>query len=152
MGIVTREAVQLLKLLSGDIRSLRRFSGCLNPVGRLRPKFVYRNWGWSEEEFLSAFRKFALCMAASEDKINRTMRFFVDGMGWKPSPIAEHPILLTKSFEKRIVPRASVLQFLLSKSYCPHVLEIIHREACELKLVHTPALEDLNKLAQPQQH
>ncbi|PKI65072.1 hypothetical protein CRG98_014541 [Punica granatum] len=76
---------------------------------------VYQNWGWSEEEFLSAFRKFPLCMLSSEDKINRIMSLFVDRMGWKPSLIANNPILLTKSFEKRILPRASVLQFLLSE-------------------------------------
>ncbi|XP_031400357.1 uncharacterized protein LOC116210586 [Punica granatum] len=32
---------------------------------------VYRKWGWSDKEFLSAFRKFPLCMAASEVKINQ---------------------------------------------------------------------------------
>ncbi|PKI65073.1 uncharacterized protein LOC116195366 [Punica granatum] len=80
--------------------------------GKLR---VYRNWGWSEEECLSAFRKSPQCMMASEDKINRVMSFFVDRMGWKPSLIAEHPILLTYSFEKRIIPRAAVLQLLLSE-------------------------------------
>ncbi|OWM71228.1 hypothetical protein CDL15_Pgr011355 [Punica granatum] len=75
---------------------------------------VYRNWGWSEEECLSAFRKFPQCMIASEDKINWVMSFFVDRMGWKPSLIAERPVLLAHSFEKRIIPRAAVLQFLLS--------------------------------------
>ncbi|OWM71223.1 hypothetical protein CDL15_Pgr011350 [Punica granatum] len=54
---------------------------------------LYWNWGWSEEEFLSAFRKYPLCIGLSKDKINRAMGSFMDRMGWKPSLAAERPVL-----------------------------------------------------------
>lgn len=76
---------------------------------------AYENWGWSKEELVSAFRKFPLCMAISEDKMNRAMSFFVHNLEWKPSLIAKHPILLSHSLEKRTIPRTAVLKFLLSK-------------------------------------
>ncbi|KAK4744546.1 hypothetical protein SAY87_010858 [Trapa incisa] len=76
---------------------------------------LYEKWGWSNEELISAFKKYPLCMAISEDKINRAMSFFIHEMDWKPSMIAKHPILLSHSLEKRIIPRAAVLKFLLSK-------------------------------------
>ncbi|OWM71224.1 uncharacterized protein LOC116192497 [Punica granatum] len=76
---------------------------------------IFRDWGWSEKELVSAFKKYPLCMANSEDKINRAMSFYVNSLGCKPSLIAKYPALLSHSLEKRIIPRAAVLDFLLSK-------------------------------------
>ncbi|AES64216.2 uncharacterized protein [Medicago truncatula] len=76
---------------------------------------VYKKWGWSEESFVSAFLKYPWCMLASVNKIEATMNFFVDHMGWNPIVLAKHPILLLLSLEKRVIPRAFVLKFLESK-------------------------------------
>ncbi|XP_031407441.1 uncharacterized protein LOC116215733 [Punica granatum] len=115
-----REAMRVLKEMGLDPKK-STFQHALMAVLRMSKSSweskarLYRNWGWSEAELLSAFRKYPLCMAVSEDKINRVMSFFVDRMGWRPSLIAEHPILLTQSLEKKTIPRALVLQFLHSK-------------------------------------
>ncbi|XP_044498379.1 uncharacterized protein LOC123220311 [Mangifera indica] len=76
---------------------------------------VYKRWGWSEEEIFTAFRKHPWFMITSEKKIMAVMDIFVNKMGWEPSAIAEQPILFSVSLEKRIIPRASVLQYLLIK-------------------------------------
>ncbi|XP_050230234.1 transcription termination factor MTERF6, chloroplastic/mitochondrial-like [Mercurialis annua] len=76
---------------------------------------TYKKWGWSEEEILVAFGKHPLCMAASEKKITRMMDFYVNHMGWSSSAIANYPLLIALSLEKRVEPRCSVIQVLQSK-------------------------------------
>ena len=76
---------------------------------------LFKGWGWSEEEIQSAFTKFPLCMAYSEDKIMANMDFLVNKMGRDSSLIAQCPVLISLSLEKRIIPRYSVVQVLLSK-------------------------------------
>ncbi|XP_031258129.1 uncharacterized protein LOC116116174 isoform X2 [Pistacia vera] len=75
---------------------------------------VYKRWGWSEEEILTTFRKNPWCMMTSVDKIMGVMDQLVNKMGWEPSVIMKQSILLSLSLEKRIIPRASVLQYLSS--------------------------------------
>ncbi|PON96625.1 Mitochodrial transcription termination factor [Trema orientale] len=76
---------------------------------------VYRRWGWSEDDILGAFRVHPNCMVISEKKIEKSMDFLVNKMGWQSGKIAKCPVILFYSFEKRIVPRCSVVQVLLSK-------------------------------------
>ncbi|KAF7813675.1 transcription termination factor family protein [Senna tora] len=76
---------------------------------------LYRRWGWSDETFLKAFIKRPCCMLKSESKIEAIMEFFVNYMGWDSLVLSEYPLLFTLSLEKRIIPRASVLQFLQSR-------------------------------------
>ncbi|XWS08070.1 hypothetical protein CRYUN_Cryun41cG0046700 [Craigia yunnanensis] len=76
---------------------------------------VFKQWGWSGEDTVSAFEKCPKFMMFSEHKITATMNFFVNTMGWKSSYIANRPVLLSYSLERRIIPRCSFLQALLSK-------------------------------------
>ncbi|KAK2646013.1 hypothetical protein Ddye_021208 [Dipteronia dyeriana] len=76
---------------------------------------LYKRWGWSEEEFLEAFRKYPRTMEASEGKIMAAMDFFVNKMGLESSFIAKHPVFIALSLQKRLIPRAAVFQFLLTK-------------------------------------
>ncbi|KAI9193918.1 hypothetical protein LWI28_001322 [Acer negundo] len=76
---------------------------------------IYRRWGWSEEEFLAAFRKNPLCMLVSDDKIMAVMDFLVNKMDMESSAIAKRSDVIKMSMEKRFIPRAAVFQFLLSK-------------------------------------
>ncbi|XP_024030231.1 transcription termination factor MTERF8, chloroplastic-like [Morus notabilis] len=75
---------------------------------------AYKKWGWSEEEVLKAFKKSPWCMMISEEKLMTSMDFLINGMGWKPCLMAEYPVLFTVSLKKRIIPRCSVFQYLLS--------------------------------------
>ncbi|PPD85567.1 hypothetical protein GOBAR_DD17490 [Gossypium barbadense] len=76
---------------------------------------LLKQWGWSNEEVVSAFEKYPKTMMFSEQKISAIMSLFVDKMGWKSSYIAKRPVLLAYNLERRIIPRCLVLQVLLSK-------------------------------------
>ncbi|GAU42722.1 hypothetical protein TSUD_382580 [Trifolium subterraneum] len=76
---------------------------------------VYKKWGWSEENVVSAFVKYPWCMLSSVAKIESVMKFFVNEMGWDSVVLAKYPVLFLYSLEKRVIPRAFVLQFLESK-------------------------------------
>ncbi|XP_027332556.1 uncharacterized protein LOC113847565 [Abrus precatorius] len=76
---------------------------------------LYKKWGWSEEDVISAFVRYPWCMLASEAKIEAMMEYFVNHLGWKSHMLAQQPVLIMMSVEKRLIPRAFVLQFLQSK-------------------------------------
>ena len=76
---------------------------------------VYKRWDLSQEEILAAFRKCPCCIIASEDKIMQVMDFYVNKMGFEASFIVNRPILIIYSLEKRLIPRASVIEVLQSK-------------------------------------
>ncbi|PPD91749.1 hypothetical protein GOBAR_DD11321 [Gossypium barbadense] len=75
---------------------------------------LLNQWGWSNEVVLSAFEKYPRFMMFSE-KITTIMNFFVHTMGWKSLDMANRPVILSYSLERRIIPRCLVLQALLSK-------------------------------------
>ncbi|XVF82927.1 hypothetical protein PTKIN_Ptkin16aG0090700 [Pterospermum kingtungense] len=68
---------------------------------------VFKEWGWSDEEITLAFWKFPFCMMLSECKIKAAMSFYVNTVGCKPSYIANCPVLLGLSLNKRLIPRWS---------------------------------------------
>ncbi|GMN46444.1 hypothetical protein TIFTF001_015630 [Ficus carica] len=76
---------------------------------------VYKKWGWSEEEVAKAFQRNPWCMVHSEDKLTASMNFFINQMGWRPCHLAKCTTILGLSLKKRVVPRCSVFQVLLSK-------------------------------------
>ncbi|XP_057965491.1 uncharacterized protein LOC131156056 [Malania oleifera] len=78
---------------------------------------VYRRWGWSEDEILSAAKRYPACMNTSEKKISSVMDFLVNKMGWKSSAVARYPLLFNYSLENRIVPRCSVITILQLKGF-----------------------------------
>ncbi|XVF72560.1 hypothetical protein PTKIN_Ptkin12aG0131100 [Pterospermum kingtungense] len=76
---------------------------------------VYKRWGWSKEDILTAFRKHPHSMMLSEKKIMTSMDYFVNKMGWPSRAIAQRPVVLFFSLERRIIPRCSVFRILLSE-------------------------------------
>ncbi|XP_025012028.1 transcription termination factor MTERF6, chloroplastic/mitochondrial-like [Ricinus communis] len=76
---------------------------------------VYKRWGWSTEDIYRAFAKNPWCMTISEDKLMAVMDLYVNKLNLESSVIAHRPLLLSLSLKKRLVPRASVIQFLSSK-------------------------------------
>ena len=78
---------------------------------------AYKKWGWSEEVILEAFRRQPHCMLSSTVKINAVMSFWVKDLGWDSLSLAKRPQIVGLSLEKTIIPRASVLQVLISKGF-----------------------------------
>jgi mTERF domain-containing protein len=54
-------------------------------------------------------------MLVSIDKVNLVMTFWVNQLGWNSLPLTKFPNMFTHSLHIRIIPRASVLQYLLMK-------------------------------------
>ncbi|EEF41626.1 conserved hypothetical protein [Ricinus communis] len=76
---------------------------------------VYMRWGWSKDDIFAAFKKHPHCMMLSEKKIMKAMDFFVNKMGFPSKVIAQCPVVLFFSLEKRIVPRCRVIRVLMNK-------------------------------------
>ncbi|KAF5175108.1 Mitochondrial transcription termination factor family protein [Thalictrum thalictroides] len=76
---------------------------------------VFRNFGWSEDEVLSMFKKKPFVMANSANKIKLALDFFKHSLKWNRDDISRNPVLISLSLEKRIIPRFYVLQTLFSK-------------------------------------
>ncbi|CAI8610619.1 unnamed protein product [Vicia faba] len=76
---------------------------------------TFKKWGWSDEQILETFKKHPFCMLVSPSKINAIMDFWVHHLGLDSLDLARAPGILQCSLEKRIIPRASVVQFLISK-------------------------------------
>ncbi|KAF5454406.1 hypothetical protein F2P56_024074 [Juglans regia] len=85
-----------------------------------------RSFGLSKDEIDSAFKQQPMCMITSEKKIMKVMGFFVNNLKMKPSMISKNPNLLLLSLEKRIIPRCSVLQLLMSKGLIEEDTSILH--------------------------
>ncbi|PRQ39162.1 putative transcription regulator mTERF family [Rosa chinensis] len=76
----------------------------------------YKKCGWSEDDFLVAFRKNPFFMNMTEKNISSKMDFIVNQMALvQPADLAHYPTVLTYSLEKWIIPRCSVIRVLLLK-------------------------------------
>ncbi|XP_039686387.1 uncharacterized protein [Medicago truncatula] len=76
---------------------------------------TFKKWGWSDENIVEAFRSQPNLMLVSIDKINLVMSFWVNQLDWNSLELAKFPNMFCYSLHKRIIPRASVWQFLLIK-------------------------------------
>ncbi|KAL3647993.1 hypothetical protein CASFOL_008961 [Castilleja foliolosa] len=76
---------------------------------------AYRRYGWTKSDVNAAFLKHPICMNLSEKKITVTMDFLVNVLGCKPVEIAQCPMLLGYSLDKRIRPRCLVARVLKDK-------------------------------------
>ncbi|XP_058758370.1 uncharacterized protein LOC131631597 [Vicia villosa] len=74
-----------------------------------------KSWGCSEDVIFDAFKIQPNFMLRSPDKLNAVMQFWVKELEWDPSVLFAAPDLFGCSLEKRLVPRASVVRYLLSK-------------------------------------
>ncbi|KAJ6706806.1 hypothetical protein OIU85_027186 [Salix viminalis] len=54
-------------------------------------------------------------MRKSAEKITAAMNLFVNKLGWESSYLAKNPTCSSYSLEKRLIPRAMALQFLVPK-------------------------------------
>ncbi|KAL3647944.1 hypothetical protein CASFOL_008912 [Castilleja foliolosa] len=88
---------------------------CLNESTLRRKMEVYTRCGWSESEVVTAFLRRPICMILSEEKITATLDFLVDKLGYEPAAIAQCPVILDLSLEKRIKPRCLVAGILNDK-------------------------------------
>lgn len=89
---------------------------------------IYKSFGWSDEDFISAFKRHPYCMLNSEGKIKKMMHFYVHKLGWDPTFLSKNPLLIDLSLERRVLPRCAVLNILASR-------RLLGREATLLRLL-----------------
>ncbi|KAM3411397.1 hypothetical protein ACQJBY_003196 [Aegilops geniculata] len=75
----------------------------------------YISLGWTEELVKLAFVRHPYCMSVSDDKVRRISHFFADKLGWSPEYVSASPMLISLSYEKRLLPRYRVLDILVSR-------------------------------------
>ncbi|XP_042948599.1 uncharacterized protein LOC122281294 [Carya illinoinensis] len=97
---------------------------------------AFKSFGLSKDEIYSAFKLQPMCMNSSEKMINKLMDFFVNKLKMKPSMISKNPNLLQLSLERRIIPRCSVMQLLISMGLVKEDTNIVHMfKMTEMKFV-----------------
>lgn len=77
---------------------------------------VYKGLGFSEREIHEMFRKQPIVLGISENKIRAAVNFYFEKFNWSPLHVVKTPNSLMYSLDKRVVPRCSVLQVLVSKN------------------------------------
>ncbi|URD99168.1 mTERF family protein [Musa troglodytarum] len=75
----------------------------------------FKGFGWSEDDFLAAFRKTPVILSFSLKCLQRKMEFLVNETGCAPSYLAPRPGILSMSLEKRLIPRYRILMDLKSR-------------------------------------
>ncbi|KAJ0053058.1 hypothetical protein Pint_02957 [Pistacia integerrima] len=88
-------------------------------------KEILMSYGWSESDFLLAFKRQTMIMVCSVMKIRILMDFFVEKMGLKSSDIVRCPNLLLLSLERRIIPRVSALKVVMSKNLPKNDIDVV---------------------------
>ncbi|XP_073125908.1 transcription termination factor MTERF8, chloroplastic-like [Henckelia pumila] len=76
---------------------------------------LYKSFGLSDEEIISAFKKQPSIMALSVKKLARTMEFLMNEKSLDKLVIVNDPSVLLLSFENRIAPRFHVVEILIKK-------------------------------------
>ncbi|CAL9761551.1 unnamed protein product [Musa acuminata subsp. burmannicoides] len=127
--MVTQRAETLRALISrvegfGVARTSGRFHWTLWTLSNVSverfnaQKKLFGAFGWSEADFLDAFRKTPGFLTGSLKNLKMKMEFFVNEAGYAPSYIALRPVLLTYSLEKRLIPRYQLMAALKSRGLC----------------------------------
>jgi mTERF domain-containing protein len=128
--MIIRNALNVVKEMGFNDPSNVNFVIALLAIGAMSKSrwdakvLVFKRWGWSEEMVLEAFRKRALCMLVSVEKINKVMRFWVNELDWNSSALVKRPEIFSYSLENRIIPRASVVSYLISKGLIEKNVEL----------------------------
>ncbi|XP_010547250.2 PREDICTED: uncharacterized protein LOC104819065 [Tarenaya hassleriana] len=76
---------------------------------------LFRSYGLSDSEILKGFKKQPRIMMFRQENTIKKMNFFIKRLHWCPQKVMMAPHVLLPSFEKRIIPRLSVLYLLVTR-------------------------------------
>ncbi|RZS20434.1 hypothetical protein BHM03_00052949 [Ensete ventricosum] len=105
LGVARTSGMFYLTLMSLNMVSEKKFKAHLE---------FFKGFGWSEDDFLAAFRKSPNLVGFSLKSLQRKMEFLVNETRCAPSYLANHPLILSMSLEKRLIPRYRILTGLKS--------------------------------------
>ncbi|XP_050270838.1 uncharacterized protein LOC126714648 [Quercus robur] len=124
-----------------------RSMSLISKVNWEKKKEVLRSFGWSENDFLTAFRVQPMLMICSEKKIRNVLDFLTTKGGLMSLDVARCPNLFLISMEKRMIPRCAVLQVLMSKGLVSKDIDLVwqlnHRKEDFEKKFLTPFMEEV---------
>ncbi|KAL4197620.1 hypothetical protein AMTRI_Chr04g189240 [Amborella trichopoda] len=79
-------------------------------------KFVFlKSFGWSEEDICTAFQKMPAIFSLSEEKLQKSMDYFVDELKYDEKYLCFHPHIFIYSLERRLIPSINLLKVLRSR-------------------------------------
>ena len=124
-----------------------RSMSVISKVNWEKKKEVLRSFGWSENDFLTAFRVQPMLMICSEKKIRNVLDFLTTKGGLMSLDVARCPNLFLISIEKRMIPRCAVLQVLMSKGLVSKDIDLVwqlnnRKEDFEKRFL-TPFMEEV---------
>ncbi|CAO2816286.1 unnamed protein product [Amaranthus hypochondriacus] len=80
---------------------------------------IFENLGWCYDDFISTFKSCPFCLCCSEEKLKKSMEYFVNTVKLDRNTIIAYPKILTFSIEKRVVPRFTVWNVLKERNLNP---------------------------------
>ncbi|THU60493.1 hypothetical protein C4D60_Mb07t13340 [Musa balbisiana] len=109
LGLARTSGMFLPTLSMLQTVSEKNFKACLE---------FFKGFGWSEDDFLAAFRKAPTLVGLSLKSLQRKMEFLVSEAGCAPSYLALRPDIFLMSLEKRLMPRHRIVTGLKSRGVC----------------------------------
>lgn len=132
-----------------------RSMSLISKVNWEKKKEVLRSFGWSENDFLTAFRVQPMLMICSQKKIRYVLDFLTTRGGLMSLDVARCPNLFLLSVEKRMIPRCAVLQVLMSKGLVSKDIDLVwqlnHRKEDFEKKFLTPFMEEVSAVIEAYQ-
>ncbi|CAO1947574.1 unnamed protein product [Urochloa humidicola] len=102
---------------------------------------VFEKLGWSRSDISSAVRKAPNILSMSEERIRRSLEFLTGDVGLKIPFIAQRPVLMLLSVERRLLPRYCLMNFLkttrvLNDYPSFYTIALISEDKFQQKFVH----------------
>lgn len=103
--------------------------------------------GFTDNDVITLFKNSPYVLEVGDDTMRERVKFFMDKLHFSPSVIAAHPILLTLSLKRRIIPRCAVFNLLVSRGIKKMKMrEIVLFVVSDEKFVNTYVRRYLNEL------
>ncbi|XP_057520413.1 uncharacterized protein LOC130800774 [Amaranthus tricolor] len=80
---------------------------------------IFESLGWSYDDFISTFKRYPFCLCCSEEKLKKSMEYFVNTVKLDRRAIIACPKILNFSIEKRVFPRFTVWKVLEERNLNP---------------------------------
>ncbi|KAL4193765.1 hypothetical protein AMTRI_Chr06g178480 [Amborella trichopoda] len=75
----------------------------------------FKSFGWSEEDIRTAFQKMPVIFCLSEQKLQKTMNYFINELKYDEKYLCFHPLIFCFNLERRLIPRINLLKVLRSR-------------------------------------
>ncbi|KAL8154443.1 hypothetical protein V2J09_012203 [Rumex salicifolius] len=84
---------------------------------------VFRSHGWSETEISELLRRHPMSLSLNEKSLGLKLRYFMEDLGYGSDYLSTHPVTLSYSMEKRVVPRVAVIETLKERHLLKRSIE-----------------------------